>query len=230
MLSVQPQIFSTSSLDTGFRVSTSDLNQRVDTGFHRVLSDPIEVITGGIFAGFFILDAVRVSLAIKEYVEQKEEPKVYEAKKELALSSASLIGTTANTLSWADSVSLIALNWAAIGVSVIGYVARIFTSGLELYSAMEEFNFHSDVARTATTPQQAKKATEEQTLALIKLSSRIAFIAWAILGIAGLAVMTTALNAASVLLLFVVLGLMIAEMVYKNHINPKNLPVPAPQA
>ena len=237
MISVQPRLFSAAPESTFSYAAApdNDLNQRVQTGFRRVLSNPVEIITGTIFGVFFLLDVVRVALAVKEYVESRGSETgelsqdSYEKAKEVALSCASFVGTTTNTLSWADSVSLLSLGWAANPVSVIGYFAKIFFSGLEIYSFMEEFNRYSEEAEAASTPEAETIASQKQSLALLKMSSRVSFIVWAILGIVSLAVMTTAIYVTSTVFLFAVLGLMIAEMVYTAHITPKPpLPVPPP--
>ncbi len=161
-------------------------------------SNPEDVIEGGVWSFFFLVEGISLGATIIEAVTLDRDAiesarKIKELRKEFILTGVMFSGTCSSMAGWLHRVRVINLGSFEAPISTFGYSARIFTSGWRVAMAIDEFNDAANQSESAKNSEDYHKARQQQTLSLLKLVANTLAVAWSVLGLIAIAIGSVAL-------------------------------------
>jgi hypothetical protein len=153
-------------------------------------SNPLNAVEGSIWGLCLITDGWELGTEITARVQScftkaGEQPPACDNKK-LFFASWAFVGDIANLLSWAGRLALISLGPLFVLVSTVSYVSRIVLSLIRGGEALKASYDYSVQAQQTSSPEEAKRAGQQQILALLKGVARVALVVWSVLSLIAL--------------------------------------------
>jgi hypothetical protein len=201
--------------------------------FHALLQAPGEFVEGAVWTGWWGLSAYFAGDALwnlhhtvtQEASSDQKWAKTVLAVKTVFVDLLSLGSASTYLLRWANSAKVIALGAYSTLVNKLCFGTAAVMYGTEACWDVYQISLETDAISKAGTEAEKEPHRQRLGLALLKLSSDVTMIAWAVLSvasIAGIAVSSVAIG----VFLFVGTILGVAAMGYKYHLDERDKPLP----
>jgi hypothetical protein len=165
---------------------------RVASPFYRLLTDPVQLVLGGMWGTFIAIGAyslvqkiqeLKVEIAHDRSVVENYE-KINQLAKKILVDLLGFVGSCSYTIHWAHQAQLLSLGQYAPIFRGLGLGSSLIINGVDSGAAIYQIYLEKEAIQAEPNAIEQEKHKQQLCLALMRLISNVSMVAWTALSAA----------------------------------------------